>query len=1850
MAVTYGDLNSVGMMSSNDWSNQGTLEAGANIAIATLVDVGTSMWNSVTPEAMEISTRGILQDIGADGAVSAYDNNRAAVEALSFVGGILIPGMAATKIASGVRAGMRGTSFLSDLRHKDDLVKFANLIEGGATGTAEYRSLRNGIYGRNALNNLTDAAAAEFAIMSTMNAHPFMEDYMKNPVENFAIGMLIGGGVGTGIGNLIQRAELRGITGTVEATATGVVREAAQLHASSFSDTASTLTALNIAAGNLDTLAEQATTSPLAKEIARSWSAGIQANMGDIFRASASESLLATGTDELAKIRSTLLRPEFMGAEKFDFFKSAAKGYAEPATPFALNPLAVFTRTNTKGKEVFIPANFYSQDSQAFLTRENANLLANAADTTSVAGVDKLAASLSLRRVRNLFGEVDSFGRSGDVEAHYLANMKFYGAQTSENLAAAEIVQGDMPAMHGWISAVTQKTQDARQIINNPSSTAVEQAAAMKTLEDLSNARLKIFNEDQVKLVRVDEVAELPTAATTLDPSSLVSPTYFDDLMGSISSGNIRPLIRDGFGFTNAQDIASGFYRMVQQKENLRTLADMHQVSARKLEDYSRQYALDNSTKILGAMDEGAGLDAAATLMLIRWIGGRQEDKELFRNAMASARTMRNGLDSTTPFHDELATILRSPRVKSQMEELTKHADAKGNIYLKRGMSQDAVGDTPVSSYTANGNIASGFGKVSTYKIHKDDVVGYLYRGESEWLVGASARDTVENAAKAPAPKPAKTAASAYSSTNVNDASMAMLAAKNQSIAKAIQDGMAPEVAAIRYNTSKEMAQLAAADPFAFTRLAQAKGVDVAMTTVNRWNSPLQIPDALSATRKTLRVSAAREKLTDSNGQLLKLHHDSLNGLLNLNAQQKMALEAMDSVASERIASKVAVLDEQFATIQKLWVESSVVGSSSPLLRSMLGDVVDSAEMKTLREGLNQFVNGKGGNPLYSSADFVTSRMGVVGRLVTAIGDRRTELANREFERLATPIAAQFKKFQKDEVARTEFAMMDNIRQSTAGIAKYDPVERTWVAPDGNWVPVKGETQPMAPITTLRVQSDSVHEALIALDEASTAIHATQSGLNRIKGSSPPNSIGTWIPSQYLGNKELAYVVNHDTGSIKLLAGNNPDDLKELVKSYSPQANETIMTREQLSMDRAAKLYDRLDDVTRADTTKLKKGIGLVAPDTSSDRLADIVNGLRDRVNYQATAFVENSMTDLFQKLDYMSAVNNTFQGNKNPNVFQRAVNKVGQKDTAADIKDILLGKNPVHRSEFMGTINKTTSATIQLGLNAFNNAYSVVKPAVDKLGNIKGNGPDYEKFNTMLKAQGIEDPFKAFNEAARPALYERARNSGYSVTPDRIINAGNALASTMALKFMELAQPLVNMMSAPILATSVISRSIKAAQIENGGDLLRVSSMATMMNGVRRAHSALPENQKFLKMFEQDGLFSSIVSEADEVIKMSRFGTGSFVGGLEKALDSKFVQVMSKPSELAESQLRRYTLMTGVELGRRIYGPAASDRQIAIYARDFLKQSLGNYSTSQRPMMFQGSFGAAMGLFQTYMLTYAQSMYRHLDLKDYKGLGKTMLAQGGIFGAGSLPGFHPVSQAIGEHFSDEHWDLVSGTYRALPSGLADVLIYGMPSNIAPDVHTRGDVSPRVPNSISTMVAPSMVAQSFDTLVNVAKSMGKYDVGAGQAFMEALSTQSVSRPIARLSELATGRSITGQGSQVAGPEEVWSAQGIMARVFSTRTLQETKVREATHLNSYYGALDSDARKVVLTRMRTAIRAGNLDNTLMDDLAYDYLRVGSPQGFRMSVNQALMESQNEGLVDLSQRLKQSPLMSILEDID
>jgi hypothetical protein len=501
--------------------------------------------------------------------------------------------------------------------------------------------------------------------------------------------------------------------------------------------------------------------------------------------------------------------------------------------------------------------------------------------------------------------------------------------------------------------------------------------------------------------------------------------------------------------------------------------------------------------------------------------------------------------------------------------------------------------------------------------------------------------------------------------------------------------------------------------------------------------------------------------------------------------------------------------------------------------------------------------------------------------------------------------------------------------------------------------------------------------------------------------------------------------------------------------------------------------------------------------------------------------------------------------------------------------------------------------------------------------------------------------------------LYHVERISQAPNLTPRVVALGNSLAATFLLKVLELGQPLVNMLSLPILTSAAIQQRFSA---EFAGATLsptfRTEVVKSMYEGVR--YLGHPEYAKYRKMGNELGIFTPVVSEVSEMMQLTRSFNPGAMQRVENALQSKLVELLSVGSNWSEKASREVAFAVGVRLAKKAY-PGIGDHGVMTFARNFVDTAIGNYTPVQRPTVFQGTMGVAMGLFQTYFVTLAQQIYRGIELRDFKALAKMMLMQGSVFGAKSLPGFNPVSELIGEHFSDQNYDLTTGTYRALPEPMADILLYGLPSNLGPAVYSRGDIQPRLPNiagGLQNLAAVNIVKSAWaagDRMLLAAKEIG--DAGAGMALMEALSVQSISRPVARVSELFTGHSVTSNGKEIAGPEEIYTVPGITARVFAMRSLTESKAREAYHLNRMYGAVDKENRQTAIVTLKNHIRSGTLSPEIVERVQEKYMRTGSPQGWRSAINTAMAETDRPGVSAVRSYLSpRSPANLMVDDLD
>jgi hypothetical protein len=659
----------------------------------------------------------------------------------------------------------------------------------------------------------------------------------------------------------------------------------------------------------------------------------------------------------------------------------------------------------------------------------------------------------------------------------------------------------------------------------------------------------------------------------------------------------------------------------------------------------------------------------------------------------------------------------------------------------------------------------------------------------------------------------------------------------------------------------------------------------------------------------------------------------------------------------------------------------------------------------------------------------------------------------------------------------------------------------------------------------------------------------------------------------------------------------------------------------------------------------------VVSTDTSVFR--DLLQGFQDHINRGVEDIVE---IQLNQSMNMMKNLSDASQG-----VYSEATKGVLGKlkdrpvDLGNTLRNVLLGRPQLSEHKAWGELQQRGQVFTDMALKTVTEIFQpLLTPVVGKIsGTQTRSAEEWTKVVKDMEAKGIVNPFENLDKEFGLARYLREGTGGDLALTPRAIALGNGVAATLLLRVFELAQPLVNALSLPILTSGAINRklagSFMGATLDESA---KFSTAAAMYDGIRLMNHPA-EGAKWSKLAEAKDYFSIELRNVTELMEHQRSLDSGVLTAAEKGLESSLVRMLSKPSDISEAFVRKSSFFTGVSLAKRAY-PGLSDTGVMTFARNFMDEAIGNYTAAQRPAMFQGTFGMAMGLFQTYMLTLAQQMYRQVEHRDWKSLGKMLLTQTTIFGSQSLPGFHQVSAAIGENFSDQHIDLQTGTFRAVSDPVASMLLYGLPSSFGPGVATRGDIQPRLPNPIQGMDSVALynlTKQAYTGMERVAMAAYNADESAGKAMLEAISLQSISRPLARLSELASGQSITSRGDVVASGTEIYNTQGIISRIMATRPIQEIKAREVLHLNTVYGAADSDRRKAVTARLKSHIRNGDMEGDVLDKLADNYLRSGTMTGWRSAVNDAVKQAGQDGNATTMAKLKPgTPLNMMLEDRD
>jgi predicted XRE-type DNA-binding protein len=520
------------------------------------------------------------------------------------------------------------------------------------------------------------------------------------------------------------------------------------------------------------------------------------------------------------------------------------------------------------------------------------------------------------------------------------------------------------------------------------------------------------------------------------------------------------------------------------------------------------------------------------------------------------------------------------------------------------------------------------------------------------------------------------------------------------------------------------------------------------------------------------------------------------------------------------------------------------------------------------------------------------------------------------------------------------------------------------------------------------------------------------------------------------------------------------------------------------------------------------------------------------------------------------------------------------------------------------------------------------------------------EQVNDMLTKAGYKGA--AYDESMQIFANSEPAKGALTAT----IQKANSIMATVVLRWDAL-NAVNNAVSANVLLgaeTKAVTRAILRGDKEAVGALSKLMDIKVPgVDELIRAPQKLVSNaiMKFnrngseMKWFKDNGYVTSISDQYRSALDSLTFTGKESV----KNWDARVNKLHTKLRDLADSgekwtgnrlaeEFNRFVAadvmkqMTDIAVTR---GLMTGKEQLA-YINTFVNRTQGNYLAAQRPMMFQGPIGQAIGLFQTYQFNLMQQLLRHVGEGHAKDSMVLLALQGTIHGMNGLPAFNAINTYIVGNASGntEHKDAFSAVYGAAGKEAGDWLMYGMASNatglLHPDLkvnlYTRGDINPRQVTLVPTNPADvPFIAATGKVLSNLFKTAETLVNGGDvvNTILQGIEHNGLSRPLAGLAQTLQGfdnpqqasYSTSNQGNVIAANDLLSLTN--LARVVGGKPLDEAIALDATYRFKAYGLVDSKRRQVLGNAIKTTmIAGGDPSQEQVEDFAESYAKMGGRQ--------------------------------------
>lgn len=516
----------------------------------------------------------------------------------------------------------------------------------------------------------------------------------------------------------------------------------------------------------------------------------------------------------------------------------------------------------------------------------------------------------------------------------------------------------------------------------------------------------------------------------------------------------------------------------------------------------------------------------------------------------------------------------------------------------------------------------------------------------------------------------------------------------------------------------------------------------------------------------------------------------------------------------------------------------------------------------------------------------------------------------------------------------------------------------------------------------------------------------------------------------------------------------------------------------------------------------------------------------------------------------------------------------------------------------------------------------------------------DLDRIGQALKDSGYGGALQMTDK-----LYEASNRTIERGMLSSFVNKANALISTFALR-LDMLNAVNNAVGANVLLNtelrSLLSNIAKGNQ-EAAGELGNLAfTRAPGTNGVMLSHGKLIanaignfHNPELRQWAKANGFVSSISEQYDQSLDIMASAIAN--GKISEAF-TKIKKIADKGEIWTGNKLaEEFNRFVAADIMRQItdvgirHGVIQDSREALAYINTFVNRTQGNYLASQRPLMFQGPVGQAIGLFQTYQFNLLQQLFRYVGEGEAKSAMVMMGLQGSIYGMQGLPAFNAINTHIlgNAAGNTDHTDIYKTIYSGVGKDAGDWLLYGGASNVLGLIHpdlrsnlyTRGDINPRhlfvVPTSPEQLPIYQTVSKLTGNMINMASNMIQGG-SAAESLLRALEHNGLSRPLTGIAQLAeaaySGKGVrpTSNSGNILMTHDLASLASL-TRLAGGKPLDEALVQDAMFRFTAYRAADRDRRNNLGEAVKMSILSGSeIKQDEVDNFLHQYQKAGGKQ--------------------------------------